>query len=195
MRLLEDLFKSLVVALVVAVLTPVVVAVGSRAATGDWTAWFRSVPWWVWTIACALMIAWVAALLVKRRKARLRQTSGPLIGIVSTPLYGWVEVGRIPYQRVIWVVRLPAPPPWGWSPEEAPGGAGDVDVSTPPRCPLCGTELEESRSFWWGYNWNCVSCGFSKRNRESFYTEVYRVERLARRDLEVHMQARRSQAR
>jgi hypothetical protein len=187
MRLLSDILKSVVMPLVVAVLTPAALALGSRLTTGDWSAWLRWVPRWVWIIACALTIAWLAALVVKRRKARLRQTGGVFIGGVPTPVHGWLDVGRITYQGVTWVVRLPAPR-HQLAPVDPPG-PGDVDVTTPPRCPVCGTELEESKSFWWGYNWKCVRCGFSKRNRESFYSEVSRVERVARREFELQMKA------
>jgi hypothetical protein len=199
MRLLEILLKSIVAPLVVVVLTPTALALGSRFCTGDSTAWFRSFPWWMWTVACVLIIAWVAVILVNRRRACLRRQGGRLIASLSGPIGGWVKVGHMPYQGVLWVVRLPAPPRWGLAPQEAPLPA-DVDVSAHPRCPLCGTELEESKSFWGGYNWKCVGCGFSKRNRETFYTEASRVERLARRDFERHIQwqdthTRRSAAR
>jgi len=45
-------------------------------------------------------------------------------------------------------------------------------VETPPRCPKCETELEETRSFWGGYIWKCVNCGFKKE------TEIVTIKRM-----------------
>jgi ribosomal protein L37AE/L43A len=61
----------------------------------------------------------------------------------------------------------------------------DLDIDTPPRCPKCETEIEQTRSFWGGYVWKCVKCGFQKRNRESYYREGERAEKIARREFEM----------
>jgi tRNA(Ile2) C34 agmatinyltransferase TiaS len=46
----------------------------------------------------------------------------------------------------------------------------DVRVRTPPKCPDCRTELEESQGFFGRYCWKCVKCDFKKKNKNDFVT-------------------------
>lgn len=67
-----------------------------------------------------------------------------------------------------------------------------IEANTPPRCPKCKTELEEESSFWGGYVWRCVQCGYKKRNRKNFYTESDRATRIAKREWEKHLEELRT---
>ena len=61
----------------------------------------------------------------------------------------------------------------------------DVKVTIPPKCPNCRTELEESKCFFRKYCWECVKCGFKKRNKDDFTLESQRVTRIARSELKT----------
>lgn len=40
--------------------------------------------------------------------------------------------------------------------------------------------MKKSAVFW-GYIWDCVECGFKRRNRDSYYIEYKRAEKRAKR--------------
>ena len=88
------------------------------------------------------------------------------------------------YAGVIWIVRAPKPSELDLEPPEIT--ASDLELETPPRCPKCETEIEQSRSFWGGYVWKCVKCGFHKRNSDSYYREEERARKIAKRHWEVY---------
>jgi ribosomal protein L37AE/L43A len=104
---------------------------------------------------------------------------------MSIPYGDWMDVGRLNYAGVIWIVRAPKPP---WHQLDAePISVDDLELQTPPRCPKCETEIEQTQSFWGGYIWKCVRCGFKKRNSESYYREEERAKKIARREFEIHL--------
>ena len=88
------------------------------------------------------------------------------------------KVGGVDYKGVKWDIRAPAPSNYDTQSEYEKRLPDIIDVKTPPKCPNCGVELEEKKSRIYGYIWKCVGCGFSKRNKDSFYTESKRAERI-----------------
>jgi hypothetical protein len=88
------------------------------------------------------------------------------------------NVGRIRYQDVDWDVQAPSPRTYE-SPAEYEKRLPDIiEVNIPPMCPICGVELEEKKGLIYGYVWKCADCGFTKRNKDSYYTEYKRAEKI-----------------
>jgi ribosomal protein L37AE/L43A len=182
MSVLRGVLRNLTTPILVLFLTPLVTAAGSAFATGDWWQWFGSVPVALWMALAAGTVFWIAAI---QRLKHLQQGSGSPVSFIAVPYDGWHVVDQTSYADVLWNVRIPRPSKWDLDPR--PVEPHDLDIATPPRCPKCKTELEEARSFWGGYVWRCVACGFSKRNRESYYREAERVEKIVRRQYELYL--------
>lgn len=193
-KMIESLLENLIYPLLVLVLSPMAVALGSTIVTGNWREWFGLIPKGVWGLLLLGVFAWGAAILVRKRLKQIRKSDvGPLVGFL--PRWGWIAIGEQEYAGVIWEVRVPKPDPYfsAYFSKGVPRiSPSEIDIATPPRCPNCGTELEQSRSFFIGYVWKCVRCGFKKRNRDSFFGEAERVERIARREWEVRYRDARS---
>jgi len=185
-RIFQLILDRLVFPLFVFILTPIVAIIGSEVSTGEWLGWISKVPTLAYFIVTLVMVLWLSVILVRKRLNYLReQDAGIGIAIVSNPIFGWIELDEIRYKEVIWRTRTPAPGIGGsFDPKELSPDA--IQVQTPPRCPECQTEIEESHSFWGGYLWRCVQCGFMKRNRDSFYREFRRAERIAQRKWEEY---------
>ena len=171
--------------LLVALMTPFAFSVISKARTRGWSKWYTYIPmsWWM-VLALGVPGLIVFAITRKRRKRLEELNAGPPIRIVSMPLFGWVTIGRLTYADVVWLVRAHAPNPIADLDRREQVDACTIEVETPPRCPDCETEIEESHSFWGGYVWKCVGCGFKKRSRDSYYDEEERAEKIARRQFE-----------
>ena len=97
---------------------------------------------------------------------------------IQNPHYGWRQLDDIPYAGVIWKIRAPKNQPFDIFEHEDIKG---IEAETRPRCPVCGTELDESKNIWGKYVWSCVNNDFKKINKENFSTERERVARIARR--------------
>lgn len=192
MKTIQSLLDRVIYPLLVSLLTPVAVAVGSKIVTDDWTKWFRLIPKPAWVILGLVILLWVVIILIRKRLKRLEElNAGPAAIVTFFPRYGWMEVAKLNYAQVVWRVHAPTPFPWtAFEPSNI--APSSIEVATPPRCPNCETELEESRSFVVGYVWRCVRCGFKKRNRDSYYREAERAEKIARREWEVLYRAARS---
>jgi len=184
MKVVNFLLDKIIAPILLALLIPVVTGIGSKASTGNWFEWFASVPNQVWITLAAIFAIWILAIAIRYRIKQLRKESHSPISIISVPYGGWRNIGKLKYADVIWIVRAPAPPWHELDPE--PISAYDLDLQTPPRCPKCETEIEQTQSFWGGYIWKCVKCGFHKRNRESYYREEERAKKIARRDFEIY---------
>ncbi len=75
-------------------------------------------------------------------------------------------------------MRIPAPAPWDTL-TKSKAQSSRVDIELPPHCPKCDTELEETETFFGNNLWKCIRCGFSCKNKLSFYREALRAEKLA----------------
>lgn len=155
--------ESTVAQLILLLLGPLAAAVGLRLATGNWE-WLKTVPAWVWILLALSILgtAWVRG----RLKALKEKPLG--FSVISAPAYGWTKIGTLSYKGVKWHVRVPTPGPLFCQPPSS----SDVDIQTPPRCPKCETELEESCHMLWGFTWRCVGCGFKKHNKECGFRPI-----------------------
>jgi ribosomal protein L37AE/L43A len=159
--------------------------------TGSWTIWFARIPRAWWIIAGLFIFVWLLTIAIRKRVKRFRSLdAGPGISVSRTPLFGWIPIGTLKYAEVLWKIRAPAPEPMApWTRlNRSEISPSCIEVEIPPRCPKCETELEQSHSFWGGCIWKCVQCGFQKRNKDSYYKEEERVEKIARRNWEKQMQ-------
>lgn len=142
---------------------------------------FLSVPWYFYVIALLILI--IFFLTWKEKK------TGRLTRIVAV-CRDLIDIGEIKYKGVKWVVRAPKPIKFEMELEYMERIANDIVVNIPPKCPNCGVELEQSKGWIYGYIWRCIDCGFSKKNKESYYTEAKRAEKLYKRDLEVRINSK-----
>jgi ribosomal protein L37AE/L43A len=184
MKIAQFLLDKIVAPLLVVLLTPIIIGIGSKIKTGDWIEWFGLIPNTLWIVFGLFILLWIIVIAIRRRVKQLQELdAGPGIFVISTPAFGWITIGKLNYAGVVWRVRAPAPDPWEpFNPSKI--SPSSIEVETPPRCPKCETEIEQSHSFWGGYIWRCVSCGFQKRNRDSYYKESERAEKIARREWE-----------
>lgn len=192
MKAVNLLLDKIIIPILLAFLIPVVTSIGSRASTGNWLEWFATIPSQVWITLAIIFALWILVSIIRRRMKHLHKEGHSPISIISVPNGGWRNIGKLEYADVIWIVRAPAPPWYELNPE--PITSHDLDIDTPPRCPKCETEIEQTQSFWGGYIWKCVNCGFQKRNRESYYKEEERAKKIAGRKFEMYQsQASNSQ--
>lgn len=185
MSWLKNIFENIIAPLVVAILTPVVIALGSRATKGDYLEWFTSIPTWVYYVFAAMVVVWVITVLIQKRRKSLQKEALP-IGVIRTPLYGWMNVGEIKYSGVVWRIEAPDPGP-AMSRRGPLVTPKDLRVSMPPRCPKCKTELDQHKRFIGGYRWKCDMCNFKSWRWSSFYDKKNAVMRIARREVEKQM--------
>ena len=177
---LRDLLNNLIFPLLVAFFSPILTAFGSYISTGDFRKWFGYIPKWGWIVFGGFIIFWFALILIIRRFKSIHER--PTVGGISIPPWGYADIGKMQYAGVHWIIMAPRNAPW--EVPEIDFTPSRIKIRTPPRCPQCGTELEQTRSFWGGYVWSCVGCGFKKRSRDSYYRVEERVERLAKREVE-----------
>jgi len=95
----------------------------------------------------------------------------------------YAEISEIKYQGVIW--KIIVSPDWtGKILELSNYSSEDIDINFSPRCPDCGTKLEEREGLICGYIWKCVKCGYKTRNKDSSYIERTRVKKIAESEWE-----------
>lgn len=161
------------------VLTPPLMLIGSKIASGDWLTWMKAIPSWGFWAFFLVLLPFIVGLLIYRRVARLRERNRPhLPGIISVPVGGYVTIGTLQHNGVRWRVLNPAPDRWTRE------RSGRIEIDTPPRCLECDAELEEAERFFGGYRWSCIRCPFSVKNDLSFHHEAIRAESHARSEIE-----------
>ena len=179
MKIFKYLMDNYINPVIASIIVSIIIALGSKAYTGKWLEWFKLIPLTTLKIVGGWILLWIVIIFISRRFKNLKNSNGIFAAVNYGAPYGWVPLGEIEYNEVIWRFRSPKSTPYG------DYSKSDIDVETPPRCPNCETELEQSNSFWGGYIWKCLVCDFKKRNRESYYTEEERVKKIARRNLEL----------
>lgn len=151
----------------------------SKVYTGKWLEWINLISLSTLTLIVFVFFLWIVVIFIYRRVIHLKYLDGSFAATSFGAPYGWISLGDVLHKTVIWKVRAPKINLSGNY------SISRIDVKTPPRCPNCKTELEESHSFFGGYIWKCIMCDFKKRNRDSFYKEKKRAEKIARRFLEL----------
>jgi hypothetical protein len=184
MKIIHFLLTNIFAPLVVALLSATIIGTGSKVDTGNWVKWFEKIPKNLWIIIVAVILVWFIIIIIRKRNRQLQETdNGPSAYVIPTARWGWMTIEEIDYSGVVWRIDAPVPSP-GSTFGPMTVSPKNIIVDTPPRCPKCKTELEESSSFWGGYIWKCVRCDFRKRNRNNYHFEAERVEKIARRDWE-----------
>ena len=160
-------------------------AAGSLWTTGDWKACFRAVPLWGWILILAIFIMLLVDAGIRRHVKYLREASSPLPMADVTPRGGWAYIDDLAHAGVLWKVKVarlaPFDPLW-------------LEVDTPPRCPRCRTEIEQTEPRWVAYRWGCPSptCGFRKANKRSYRREAAAVRKIAKRRVECRLEEHQS---
>ena len=183
MKIIKFLLNEIVAPLIVALLTPILIAIYSNFKTGNWKQSFYNIPFFIWLTISIIIILWIILITIKRRIKFISKNDNPSIRSFYNSRLERKSLGEINFAGVIWKVDAVLPDMWELQ-DNINFYAMDIDIEIPPRCPSCKTEIEEIRSFWGGYIWKCVRCGFNIRNSSSFYKEASRVEKIARRECE-----------
>ncbi|MFA5268783.1 MAG: hypothetical protein WC379_12505 [Methanoregula sp.] len=127
------------------------------------------VPWYAYVILIVVLLV-----VVVTQKERIKQK----IGSATAPVLH--KIDSIAYQDVTWDIVAPAQNTLEKQADYARRLPTIGEARIPPRCPKCGVELEEKKGLIYGYIWKCVSCGFKKRDKDSFFTEAGRAEKIWR---------------
>lgn len=127
------------------------------------------VPWYAYVILIAALLV-----VIITQKEKIKQK----IGSATAPVLH--KIDSIAYQDVDWDIVAPAQNTLEKQADYAKRLPTIGEARIPPRCPKCGIELEEKKGFIYGYIWKCISCGFKKRNRDSFFTDAGRAEKIWR---------------
>jgi len=189
-RMSDKLFEKLLIPLAITVLTPIATALGSKIVSGSWTEWIEKVPIPAWIVFGTAMLLWIAGVLVRKRLKTIRESEIDY-SPAWVPPWGWIEVYELEHAGVLWTVLVPVPVRGGrtfFDPMSV--SSSELNIAIPPKCPNCQTELEEKLRFFGGYKWECIRCGFEKRNKDKFGREKRRALKLAKSDWESHRRSR-----
>jgi len=158
--------------------------IGSKILTGNWLELFNRAISGDWRVIISLIILFglISYIIKKLRETKIY--GAPVVAGTTAPL-GYTEIGTINYADVLWRIKAPIPSPIPSFLGSSQPSVSDVIAVSPPLCPDCKTELEQSRRcILPGYTWRCVKCGFTKNNRDSFDQERDRAERIAKSEIE-----------
>ncbi|OPX64570.1 MULTISPECIES: zf-TFIIB domain-containing protein [unclassified Methanoregula] len=126
------------------------------------------VPWYVYVVLFLILLV-----VVITTKEKIRQ-----IGNAPPAPPALQRIDTISYRNVNWDILAPAQHPKESAADYARRLPGIAEIRIPPKCPKCGIELEERKAMLFGHIWQCVSCGFTKRNRDTFTTEAGRAAKV-----------------
>jgi hypothetical protein len=128
------------------------------------------VPWYAYVV---LIIALLAVFITQKEKIRQIGSAPPAPPALQ-------KIDAVTYRDVTWDIVAPSRHPRE-TPEDYARRLPTIgEARIPPKCPKCGVELEQKDGWIYGYIWRCVSCGFSKRNRDPFFPEAGRAEKIWR---------------
>lgn len=151
---------------------------------------FKEIPLHMYALFLLLVTGLLVTVLTKKRfdEIKLYNNSVNTFGI-ATSVYGLEKICEFPYEHVIWIIQSPKSPPWGSSSYNL--SLEDIEVSIPPRCPECKTELEQKAHFWGSFGWTCVDCGFKCQSKQEWYRVAERVKKIVKRKFEQEMEFER----
>ncbi|ETA68028.1 hypothetical protein MettiDRAFT_1475 [Methanolobus tindarius DSM 2278] len=185
MKTIDFLLKNILAPLIVAFLTPFVISLYSQITTDNWKYLLEQVSFTQMYLFLAVIIFWEMGIILKNRYDTVKRENLKAGALTRHfPIDGYETIFQIQYNGVLWDIRVPK----GIDSFLVSSKTVDrIDVKLPPKCPLCKTELEQTRSFIKGYKWKCVSCGFTKRNNDIWHKEAERAKKIAKRKLEFHI--------
>jgi ribosomal protein L37AE/L43A len=126
------------------------------------------VPWYAYV---ALVLVLLVVVVTTREKIRQITDAPP-------PPPALRKIDTVSYKDVNWEILAPEQHPKESAADYARRLPGIAEVRIPPKCPKCAVELEERKALLFGHIWQCVSCGFRKRNRETFPAEAARAGKI-----------------
>lgn len=177
MKWIDSIANNLIFPLVISVLTPVFTLVGSKLSSGDWLTWLNKIPLWGYVCFFGILLTWILFVCVFKRVRNLREKNLPHIPFVP-PNRQYIDIGRLNHKKVSWILKIPAF--WSATPlTEENINPDKIEVGTPPRCPKCDTEIEETETFWRKKKWACLRCGFKTKNDMSYCHEAVRAKKIA----------------
>lgn len=166
----NDLFKFLENLVIISLMVFSVI-------TGGILSWWMQNPFLLIIPVILLVLLSLVFLIFRIVDQKRRSNRFHIVGI-QNPLWGWRYLDDISYVGVIWKIRVPKNNQFDiFEIQDLKG----LIAETPPRCPVCGTELEESKNIWGRYVWSCVNQDFKKSSKNNFYSESDRAEKIARR--------------
>jgi hypothetical protein len=127
------------------------------------------IPWYYYVVFIIALLAFFIT-----QKEKIKQIGNPLP--VPPALQ---KIDTVSYNDVTWDIVAPARHPRETPEDYAKRLPTIGEARIPPKCPKCGVQLEEKKGMIW-YSWHCVSCGFKKRSRDTFFTEGGRAEKIWR---------------
>jgi ribosomal protein L37AE/L43A len=140
--------------------------------------------WLIGAVVVAVGLLGIVGFVWRMRTIAGSARSSVFVGHIS--LYGTREF-EVVVGGLRWRLQVPQQPPWQQF-DPAAVGIRTIQIDIPPRCPNCGTELEERPRFWGGYLWSCVKCTFVLKRPNNFRNESERVLKIARRNWELTVQ-------
>lgn len=133
------------------------------------------VPWYVYVVLFVILLV-----VIITTKETIRQ-----IGDAPPAPPTLHRIDTVAYRDVNWDILAPAQHPKESAADYARRLPGIAEIRIPPKCPKCGIELEEKKALLFGHIWQCVSCGYKKRNRDTFTTEAGRAGKIWKGKLEA----------
>ena len=176
MKFLKDLVRKVILAIIMNLLSPVVIIITSKVKTGNWLELYKN-P--VVIILSIILLIWFIASLIYRGVDLKKNRNSSFFIPIEIPLYGWRPIAEITYRNVRWIIQYPVN-----SINERNIQTDKIEAKTTAICPNCKLELEEKENFFGRFKWTCISCGFSKTNKDSMFDESERAARLAKREFE-----------
>lgn len=128
------------------------------------------VPWYGYVVLFVILLVVVITTGQKIRQITNAPPAPPALHRIDT----------VSYKGVNWDILAPPQHPQETAANYSQRLPGIGEVRIPPKCPKCGIELEERKAILFGHIWQCVSCGFKKRNRDTFTTEAMRAGKIWR---------------
>jgi hypothetical protein len=174
--------KELLLPIIVTIATPIATALSSEIIKGDWLNFFKNIHSVFYSFFIAFILVWITLILIRNRIKRNKEYNMKSNSCSeSITIYGYRNISEIILYKVKWKINVPNLghfENYEYSPE-------DIVIDTPPRCPTCGTKLEEQKRIWRGYSWSCVLCDFKVINRDNFNAVKNKVKKIAERQLEM----------
>ncbi len=134
---------------------------------------FFKVPWQIYAFFFVIIL--IIIFIMRKEKPQFRPFAA---AILRESLIG----GVITFNDVNWDVRVPVPSHFEDPNEYDRRLPNLLQIDTPPKCPKCKVELSEEKNLFFGYTWNCIGCGFSKRSRDTFCNVSENVKKIVKRD-------------
>lgn len=164
----------------------------NRVFAGSWYSWFMKIYLWIINllietplyvyIVLFLLLVFLFLIIshIKRKKA---YTKGPGIIVISTPRYGYKDLGYRDYLKVKWLFQFPRQDPYDPFMFDNIRSTDPYEMSQElnvegPFCPKCQTELRESARFLGGYKWICDKCHFQISQKVNKYSTKEKVKKV-----------------